>query len=106
MNLNSKVQPVVATIVIVLAVLVLEKGWGVNYELEKNVLYEQIELIKPDNHHLLLEDLRQRTGINVKRFEVENIDFMRDTARLIIYYDDPQHVQDGAHAAGNPRSGD
>ncbi len=89
-------------VIIVLAILVLEKGWGVNYELEKPVLYEQIELVKPDNQHLLLEDLRQRTGINVKHFEVESIDFLRDTARLIIYYDDPNR---GRGDAGADRPG-
>jgi len=39
---------------------------------------------------LLLEDLRQRTGLVVKRCEICRIDFLRDTAELRIYYDEPQ----------------
>ena len=69
------------------SVLVLEKGWGINYEGERRIVYERIELIKPENDALLLEDLRARTGLNVKRFEIDQIDFLRDTAQLTIYFD-------------------
>ncbi len=72
---------------IVLFILVLEKGWGVNYEEDKEIIYERIELVQPKNHDLMLEDLRQRTGLSVIRFEVGDIDFLRDTARVTIYYD-------------------
>jgi len=71
----------------VVVIFVLEQRWGVHYEEDKLVLYEKIDLIKPENHELLLDDLRLRTGLNVKRFKVEEIDFLRDTARLTIYYD-------------------
>ncbi len=72
---------------IVLFILVLEKGWGVNYEEDKEIIYERIELVQPKNYDLMLEDLRQRTGLSVIRFEVGAIDFLRDTARVTIYYD-------------------
>ena len=78
---------------VIVIVLVLEKQWGVNYELDKRVLYEKIELVKPENGDQLLQDLRQRTGLPVKRFDVESIDFLRDTATLIIYYDKPENRQ-------------
>ena len=78
---------------VIVIVLVLEKQWGVNYELDKRVLYEKIELVKPENGEQLLQDLRQRTGLPVKRFDVESIDFLRDTATLIIYYDKPENRQ-------------
>ncbi|HRV96369.1 MAG TPA: DUF4956 domain-containing protein [Anaerolineae bacterium] len=38
----------------------------------------------------LLADLQERTGLPVKRVEVGKIDFLRDTAELKIYYDEPQ----------------
>jgi hypothetical protein len=72
---------------IVLLILVLEKGWGVNYEEDKEIIYERIELVQPKNYDLMLEDLRQRTGLPVIRFEVGDIDYLRDTARVTIYYD-------------------
>ena len=79
---------ILINVFVVILVLVLEKGWGVNYEMEKPIVYERIDLVKPENYPLLLDDLRARTGLNVKRCEVEEIDFLRDTAQLIIYYQD------------------
>lgn len=75
--------------IVVVSVFLLEKQWGIHYESTKRVLYEKIDLVKPEHHTLLLEDLRRRTGLNVKRFEVHEIDFLRDTAELTIYYDEP-----------------
>ena len=74
---------------IVVALWVLDRGWGVRYEEERQVLYEKIALIKPEKYTELLEDLRVRTGLNVKRFEVNEINFMRDMARITIFYDPP-----------------
>lgn len=72
---------------VVIVVLVLEKGWGVNYEGERLVLYEKIDLVQPNREEELLEDLRQRTGLDVKRYEVVDVDYLRDVARIMIYYD-------------------
>ena len=38
---------------------------------------------------VLSDDLGERMGVKVKRFVVEEIDFLRDTARLTVYFDYP-----------------
>lgn len=53
---------------------------------EKLVSYEKIENIKPANKNLLIEDLKARTGLNIQEAEVLDIDFLRDTASVKIYY--------------------
>jgi hypothetical protein len=53
----------------------------------KHIIYEKIELIKPEKSAELLADIRQRTGLNITKIEVGNIDFLRDTALLNVYYD-------------------
>jgi len=53
---------------------------------EKMVQYEKIDNIKPENREILLEDLRQRTGLNIQTVQIENIDFLKDSALLKIYY--------------------
>ena len=68
---------------------VLEKEWGFHFEASKKVTYERIELITPANSEALLADLRQRTGLPVKRVAVGRIDFSRDTAEVLVYYDEP-----------------
>lgn len=72
---------------ILLFFLVLDRGWGVHYEEERKVVYEKIELIKPENYQALLDDLSQRIGFTVKRAEVNEINFLRDVATITVYYD-------------------
>lgn len=78
----------VANSFVVLLLFILEKGWGFHFEVNKRILYEQVELITPENYPLLLQDLQKRLGVPVKRIEVEQVDFLRDTANLRIFYDD------------------
>jgi Domain of unknown function (DUF4956) len=72
--------------VIFIMILALEKLWGVPYQPTKRVLYEKIELIKPENYKLLVDDLGQRTGLDILKCEVEEIDFLHDTATIVVYY--------------------
>lgn len=79
-----------ANAAVVLVIFVLEREWGFHYERTKLVKYERIELVKPENYALLLEDLRERTGLPVKHVEIGLIDFLKDSAELKIYYDEPK----------------
>ena len=72
-----------AVIVIIYA---LEKVWLLKHETSKIILYEKIELIKPENRQLLQKDLEERTGIKINRISIGKIDFLRDTAQVIIHY--------------------
>lgn len=66
-----------------------EKVWLLKHESSKTIIYEKIELIKPENYDLLHADLTERTGLdNINRIEVGRIDFLRDTCRLKIYYEE------------------
>lgn len=78
----------VVNLVTVALLNVLEKGWGFQYETRKRVAYERIEMIRPENWDLLLDDLQTRTGLPIKRLEIGRIDFVRDTAQITIYYDE------------------
>ncbi len=67
----------------------LEKKWLLRHETNKTVVYEKIELVKPQNHHLLIKDLEERTGLKIIRIQVGRIDFLRDVARVkIFFYED------------------
>jgi len=75
---------------IIFATYGLEKLWLLKHESSKIVNYEKIDLIRPETHRELIEDLQQRTGIKkIKRVEVGKIDFLRDTCLLTIYYEEP-----------------
>jgi hypothetical protein len=72
--------------IIVGATFLLDGNLILRREFFKNVQYENIEMIKPENHALLMEDLRKRTGLNIHRIAVNRIDFLKDTAVVKIYY--------------------
>lgn len=72
--------------VIVGLIYSMEHMWLMRNENYKVILYEKIENIKPENYEILLQDLRERTGLNVHRSEIKTIDFQNDTARLTIFY--------------------
>jgi len=88
---NGDVWPqlILANVVILAIMLVLEKEWGFHYETSKRIVYEKIELIRPDRRAELLADLELRTGLKIKRIIIGKVDFLRDTANLKVYYDDP-----------------
>jgi hypothetical protein len=64
----------------------LESRLLINREYSLLILYEKIEYMNLQNEGKLLEDLKQRTGINVKRYEVRKLDFLRDVAEITVYY--------------------
>jgi hypothetical protein len=82
-------QLVVANLAILSIMLVLEKEWGFHYEVSKKVVYEKIELIRPDRRAELVADLEERTGLKVKRVVIGKVNFLRDTADLRVFYEDP-----------------
>ena len=50
------------------------------------ITYEKIELIKPERQEDLLQDLAERTGLDIQKHEISKIDFLNDTAQIRIYY--------------------
>jgi len=64
----------------------LEKRWLLRHEVSKTILYENIELIKPEKREELAKDLEDRTGLKITRVQVGRIDFLRDTARVKIFF--------------------
>lgn len=80
-----------ANMVVIAGTYGLEKVWLLRHEESKVIVYEKIELVKAQNHEALIEDIQERTGINVTRIEVGKVDFLRDTANVtIFYYEDDQ----------------
>ena len=52
----------------------------------QNIIYEKIELIKPEKKQELIKDLKERTGLPIHEVKVDKIDFLKDTAAVTIYY--------------------
>ena len=72
--------------IITIITYLIDRVWFSTIELTKTILYEKIELIKPENEQELIEDLKQRTGLQIVAVKVDKVDFLRDTAQIKIYY--------------------
>lgn len=80
--------------VLIIFTYLVEKKFIQN-ESSKIIIYEKIDLIKPENHAKLFEDLSHRTGLKIHRFEIGRIDFMRDTAQIRIFYSGSDYTETG-----------
>lgn len=75
-----------ANLFIVLVTWLLESNRFLRHTSSKMILYEKIDLIKPENRDALMADLSNRTGLDIIKVEVGHVDFLRDTAYLKVYY--------------------
>ncbi|PKP22999.1 MAG: DUF4956 domain-containing protein, partial [Bacteroidetes bacterium HGW-Bacteroidetes-21] len=76
----------ILTGIIIICTFILDGNVLIKRELVKNIQYENIEMIKPENHPALIADLKNRTGLNIHRIVINKIDFLKDTANVKIYY--------------------
>jgi hypothetical protein len=67
-------------------IFVLDHPMVFKQEYSKTVVYENIDLIRPENHELLMADLRKRTGFDIHRFSIMSFDFLKDATSITIYY--------------------
>lgn len=82
----SYVEILSANSIILLVVYFFERFYNQNMVLKKDIIYETIENIHPENHDKLKEDIQQRLGIQIVKFEIGDINFLRDTAEITVYY--------------------
>lgn len=73
--------------IFVVVIWMLENRNILKHVSRKRIVYEKIELIKPERYADLLDDLRKRTGLPINKVEIGEIDFLKDTAILNVYYD-------------------
>ncbi len=73
--------------------LFMEKFWfnsivekNEKKELKQSLVYNNLELIKPENYEQLLRDLTQKTGQEITRIKIEQIDFGENKAHINVYF--------------------
>ncbi|WP_052353929.1 DUF4956 domain-containing protein [Flectobacillus major] len=72
--------------IILLLTWILESGILIRKEYSKQIFYEKIELILPERREELLADLKKRTGLNIHRVDIQEIDFLKDATKMTIFY--------------------
>jgi len=83
----SYAELITTNLLVVGGLYILEKILNLRQEISYRVIYEKIENVQAGKEDILLADLKERTGKNIKHFEIERIDFLRDVAYIIIFFD-------------------
>ncbi len=79
-------------LIIFIGLWALETRLKLKQESSIEMIYERIENIHTCKKEELLNDLRERTGINITRYEIKKIDFLRDIAELVLFYNERDKV--------------
>lgn len=103
--LNAQVSPgvsltelLLADVAIVTLVAVLEATPFSRRQETRRVVYDRLDLLRPERSGELLADLRLRTQLPIERCEIGDVDLFRDTAVLLVSYA-------RAHAGGTSHTG-
>ncbi len=103
---TSYVELLFINMVVVIVTFCLERVWLIRHESSKMVLYEKIELIKPERRAELIADLQERTGIKINRVAIGKINFLRDTAQVIVFYYDSEQQNESVYSTRESMDGD
>ena len=69
---------------ITLITYLIDRLWFQSIEENKSIIYEKIDLIKPEKKKDMIQDLRDRTGLPIHEFKIDKIDFLKDVANITI----------------------
>lgn len=82
----SYAEIISANAIIIIVLYIIEKYWALKQVVTKSIIYENIENIKPENHEILKKDLENRTGLTIDKVSIGDVDFLKDTAKVTIFY--------------------
>jgi hypothetical protein len=78
-------------IIIVAATYILERQFLLETSVMKVLAYERLDLLTQANYPALLKDLRQKTGLDVRKVTLQEVNALQKTATLKVIYKDPEY---------------
>jgi len=76
-----------ANSIVILALFLIERSWVYSIQKRKVLLWNDLKYIKPQDEHLLMNELKQCTGLAITKLEVGDVNFARETVKIKITYD-------------------
>lgn len=73
-------------LLIIAVVFVVDGNQIAKNEKTKLVEYNSTDNMQPENHHLLIADLKKRTGLDIKKILIEEVDFTKNRLMIRVYY--------------------
>ena len=89
-SLGMRVLPLTGilaiNLIIIISAFVLEKILCINMFMKHSIVYDKLDLLRPENQNKLIKDVSARTGRTILRISVQKIDYKKDVAELDIYF--------------------
>ena len=73
---------------VLLMTYLLEKGFVAKKRGKLSIVFEKPELTHPERKRELIDELEKRTGLKIFQVEVGDIDFLKDSVILEVYYEE------------------
>jgi hypothetical protein len=106
-NTASISEIVLTNLIIITITYGLEKKWLLRHESSKSIIYEKINLIKPEHHQELIDDLQLRTGIGkISRIEIGEVDFLKDVCHIMIFFETSDRMDTHFNQVGHKKDDD
>ena len=90
MSLMAAVGPVGILSLLLINTVLVGLVWGAETSafaprtVRKEITYDNVENVKPENRQALIDDLSERLGEDVVNVQIRSVDFLKDTAVLKI----------------------
>lgn len=78
---------------LMLTTWVMENIWMTRRLARRTIIYDRLDLIHPEKSPELVNDIKLRTGINVVKFKVGQIDLSKRIVRITVFYTEKKFPQ-------------
>jgi prepilin signal peptidase PulO-like enzyme (type II secretory pathway) len=75
-----------ANIILVMITFIMEKVFFSKNLSHRTITFNNTDLLKPSKHPLLLQELKELTELNIVRFEIGKVDYVKKYAQIRIFY--------------------
>jgi hypothetical protein len=75
-----------ANLFLIILTYVMEKVLISHKLNRRTITYNHTDLLKPSKHELLLKELMELTELNIVRFEIGKVDYVKNHAQIRIFY--------------------
>jgi len=77
---------IIANIILICITFLMEKFFFSNKPSRRTITYSNTDLLKPSKHPVLLQELKDLTELNIIRFEIGKVDYIKKHAQIRIYF--------------------
>ena len=84
----SYIEIISANIAVFLLAYYLDRNWSINKSqtVSKDIVIHSLEHIRPEQHEHLKQELEEKLGFEILKFDIGQIDFQKQTAKIKIRY--------------------